>query len=57
MSRGLGMLIYASKVRDRLLHLASPVTKKETHVLEAAYFISRNTAPIYLLRDTKAETK
>lgn len=51
------MLIYASKVRDRLLHLASPVTKKETHVLEAAYFISRNTAPIYLLRDTKAETK
>ena len=57
MSRGLGILIYASKVRDRLLHLASPVTKKETHVLEAAYFISRNTAPIYLLRDTKAETK
>ena len=50
------MLIYASKVRDRLLHLASPVTKKETRVLEAAYFTSRNIAPIYLLRDTKVET-
>lgn len=57
MSRVPGMLIYASKVRDRLLHLASPITKKETHVLEAAYFASRNTAPIYLLRDTKVETK
>ena len=51
-----GMLRHSSKVRDRLLHLASSVTMKETQVLEAAYFTAGNTAPIHLLSDTKAES-
>lgn len=43
-------------LRDRLLHLASSVTMKETQVPEAAYFTPGNTAPIHLLSDTKAES-
>lgn len=48
-----GMLRHSSKVKDRLLHLTPPATKKEAQVLEAAYLTPENTALIHLLSNTR----